>query len=241
MRDGRKKFNVQVFALIASYALTGASLARAEDDQTLPIDSVHTSLAIVTGKEGIASGLAHRHIIVARGVVGQVKIMGGKDLAASQVKAAVADLEFSVDQMVVDSEVESSSIVPVLVAAGAWDQSHDKVEPSNSAKVRENMLAQEQLDGKKFPKISGHGTLSQCQVVSADAAQCSLSLTLTIKGVAIKRDIQAQLTGTGGQLEARFSLPMKFSDFGMKPYSAMLGAIRVSDAMLIAGVVKLKP
>jgi hypothetical protein len=221
--------------------LVSTSAALADGAVDLAVDSAQTRLAIVTGKEGLASGLAHRHIIVARNVVGRIKVTGSPALSAVTIKSAVADIEFAVDQMAVDLEEEAKSIIPSLVSAGVWDQGKDKIEPSNSEKVRENMLAESQLDAKKFSKISGHGELSACQAVSSSEARCSLALTFAIKGGAVKRDLQVKLTGAGKSLEASFVVPMKFTDFGIKPYSAMMGAIRVSDEMFISGMIKSTP
>jgi hypothetical protein len=235
----KRKSIIAVGVFWMSLSLVNPAMAVTGGTMSFQVDGAKTKLAIVTGKEGIASGFAHRHIIVARGVSGHVELSGSKDQSATQIKSAIADVEFLVDQMAVDSVADAAGIIPMLVSAGVWNESEDKIEPSNGEQVRKNMLAESQLDGKRFPKIMGHGVLSQCQAVGPDESQCSLSLTLTIKGASVKRDLQAKLMGRGSQLEAQFSAPMKFSDFGMTAYSAMMGAIRVSDAILIAAVIRL--
>jgi hypothetical protein len=200
---------------------------------SLTLDQSKTALAVLTNKEGLAAGLAHRHIIVAQNVRGTLTAVAqaGSLLPVS----GAAQLEFRVEDMIVDQTSAADKIVPVLESNHSWNSKSDKIEPSNSEKVRENMLAEDQLDAKKYPVIKGSGTFSSCTALDAARANCDLELQITIKGVSVTRKAQLLVVSSGDGLTASFHLPLKFTDFGIKPYTAMMGAIRVSNEIVIAG------
>lgn len=199
-----------------------------------------SSFAVVTGREGVASGLAHRHIVVASdpAVSLNLTIPGEAKSAPQLPTGGSADIKVKVKSLIVDDVNASEQIRGLLVEHGVWNATADHVEPSVREKVTENMFDKSQLDEEHFPTISGTGTFADCQASAAQVATCKLHLTVTIHGTAVSKDLDLKLSrdaeGTTGQFVGAF----KFTEFGIKPYSAMLGAIRVSDEFSLAAILR---
>lgn len=229
---------ISLTGAVSVFCALSAGIARADQYPLTPESGV---FAIVTGKEGLASGLAHRHIIVARQIQGTLTIeqAGGSDQAL--VKSGAAQIEFRVEDLAVDKLEEAQRIIPLLEAHKSWDSKVDELSPSNSDTVRENMLDSNQLNHTKFPTIKGVATFGDCKAAAADAATCSMDLQLMIKGATVARKTNLTVSKSAGGLSGTFHLPLKFTDFGIKPYSAMMGAIKVKDDMIIAGQIRIQP
>ena len=102
------------------------------------------------------------------------------------------------------------------------------LEESDRNSVREHMLAADQLDASKYPRIE---ILVQSCVGSATAGQYHADVTVTIHGKAQKRAHAALVRFQGGRLSTTGSLRFSHADFGMQPYSAWLGAVSNLDAI----------
>ncbi len=208
---------------------------------TAKLVSAASSLAMVTRKEGVASGLAHRHIVVARDWTVVLNLTPNSDAAKLAIQpwiGGTADIDLPVKQLLADDVAGSELIRGLLMERKVWDAENDRLEPSNQAKVTENMLASSQLDAERFPKISGNGSFSDCQASDDGTSQCKLKLTLRIHDKSVSKSVDLTLIQNGKNTTAKFILPLKFTDFGIKPYSAMLGAIRVSDEFVLAGILQ---
>lgn len=200
-----------------------------------------SSFAVVTGREGVASGLAHRHIVVASDPAVSLTLTFPQDVAKSQLQlpsGGSADIKVKVKSLIVDDVDASESIRGLLVERGIWNATADKVEPSVREKVTENMLDSSQLDEAHFPTISGTGTFTDCQPSGTQTATCKLHLTVTIRGTDVSKDLDLKLSRDADGTTARFVGTFKFTEFGIKPYSAMLGAIRVSDEFSLAAILR---
>lgn len=219
---------VSILGLLCT--LTAATQARASSLQT---DT--SSLAILTDKEGIASALAHRHIIVAGKWTGQIDL-GSVDQTSENILSSVtsgkASISIPAAELIVDSPDAAVKIIPVLKSANLWGET-DKLAPDNASTVRDNMLDASQLDAKKFATIEGSGAFSSC-TKKDDALTCKLTLTLVIKEKNVTKEIPLEIRKKGSSLTATFVGSFAFSEFGMKPYSAMLGAIAVKDRFYVA-------
>ena len=115
-----------------------------------------------------------------------------------------------------------------------WNLKNDRLEPGNAEKVRENMLDESQLDMAKYPNIEGSGRFTSCQVVSEQSTRCSLELTLKIRGRVVTKTLPLVIRRSGSELIAEFSGSFAFSEFGIKPYTALMGAIAVKDGFTLA-------
>ena len=200
-----------------------------------------SSFAVVTGREGMASGLAHRHIVVASEPSVSLMMTFPQDAAKSNPQLPTggsADIKINVKSLIVDDVDASEQIRGLLVEHGVWNATADHVEPSVREKVTANMQDESQLDAEHFPTITGSGTFTDCQQASALAAVCKLHLTVTIHGTPVTKDLDLKLSRDSAGMTGQFAGAFKFTEFGIKPYSAMLGAIRVSDEFSLAAILR---
>ncbi|MCX6118127.1 MAG: hypothetical protein NT027_11340 [Proteobacteria bacterium] len=222
--------------LIASMAFI-VGLTGSPSSQAATIQGTSSSVAILTDKEGLAAALAHRHIIVATNIESSLDL-GAVDLAASdalsKISSGQAKVSFKVQDLVVDTNSAAASIIPVFSNAKLWVVGTDKLEEGNASTVKENMLDSSQLDAGKFATIEGQGRFDSC-VTKADALECKLSLTLIVKGKSIAKQLPLTIKKSGQSAVAEFLGSFKFTDFGIKPYTAMFGAIAVKDQFYVAG------
>jgi polyisoprenoid-binding protein YceI len=108
-------------------------------------------------------------------------------------------------------------------------------EVPDSAKegTRHNMLGEALLDGAQYPEIvlrAGH--LQQAQPARPGAAlaeiQASVRGELHVLLVPVHYERSASAITVTGEI------PLKQSDLGLKPFSAMLGALQVQDEMRVS-------
>ena len=244
MRQSLIKFNSMIAVASVFCSLTLSSMAafaqNTEVSADHQVDQSASTFAIVTGKEGLGSGLAHRHIIVAKDISGAVKLISTKHNAQTVITGGSAEVSFPVSRLSVDQANEAAPAMRLFSDAGFWNAAADKIEPKNSETVRDNMLDESQLDAARAPVIKGSGILSGCLSQESQLTVCTLALTVTVKSKSVTKSVPVKLTGADGSLTAVFTAPFTFTEFGIKPYSAMFGAIRVSDAFTLGAVLKVK-
>lgn len=73
--------------------------------------------------------------------------------------------------------------------------------------------------------------------VRPDADALHVLGSLTIAGVTRPIEAQVRLDRHDGRVRAECRVPVRQTDFGVRPYSAMLGQLKVADEVLVALVV----
>jgi len=159
----------------------------------------------------VAAGFAHDHIVVARGWTGSVT------WSATDASACVVDIRVPVDQLEVDAPAMRAQV-------GLEGDLGDGTRQD----VRQHMLEEDQLDGAHHPEISFHA--SSC---SGTEGPVTVTGTLEIHGVA--RSVSAPMTVAPGPdgFRAQGSLQLRTSDFGITPFTALLGTVRVADELTL--------
>jgi polyisoprenoid-binding protein YceI len=186
------------------------------------LDLTHSELVVKVWKTGAAAGLAHDHVIRASRVTGTASLAD-----AANPRSLSLQLSVEVASLVPD-EPETRKRYGVTGPA---------VPEGDRAKVKENMLGDEQLEATKFPTI----TFTSKQVSSAADGSLECLGELTLHGV--KKEILFPITVKPGEqkIEGDAHVKFKTSDFGVKPYSTALGLIRNQDDVELVVHVALKP
>ena len=194
-----------------------------------------STLSILTDKTGLASGLAHRHIITASKWSGSIQLSkgaGAKGDRLGELISGEATITLPVKDLIVDSPEASQGIIGVFTTAGQWSAGTDKLEPSNAGKIRDNMLDESQLAAETFPTIEGVGKFSGCRLNGA-LTTCQLQLILKIHGQSVTKTVPVTIKREADRLVAQIFVPLRFSEFGIKAYTALLGAIAVKDEFFL--------
>lgn len=188
------------------------------DDWTL--DEEQSFFAVVTHKEGVASGLAHEHLVVARAIAMRLEV----DL--SQPAETIAEAEISVEGLVVDDPALNARWQSELLERELIAEEFASLGDKDRQKIRRSMLSKKQLDAETHPTLR-----ARLDGVSVDGTEASATLRLEIRGQSVARDLNFEWPelDEDGTIRVDVSQSFTFRDFGIKPYSALLGAIRVAD------------
>ncbi len=194
--------------MVLALASALTALVAGADAPHFAIDPKQSALYCRTRKAGAASALAHDHAIRATDLKGEISYDPAHP-ESSRVEVTVQTATLLVDA--------PEDRVKLGLEGGPSD--------SDRKKIAENMMDDGQLDVKKFPTI--HFVSS---AVKADGDKLRVEGSLTLHGVShpvslavtVKPSAEGQLSGDG-------ELAIKVSDYGIEPYSALLGAVKNKD------------
>lgn len=198
-------------ASLSCLAIAGG-LAGAAGAATFRVDPARSSLVVQIFRDGVAAKLGHDHVVQATAFSGRVTYDAAAP-ALSSVAAEVQTASLKVD----DTETRRRF--------GLEGQ------PSTSdvAEIEKSMKAEGQLDASRFPTISFAST-----TITPETPERYLVVgRLTIRGVTRDVRFPANAVMEGNILRATATLTFMQSAFGYKPYSALLGAIRNKDAVML--------
>jgi len=188
--------------------------------EIVPEESI---LAIVTHKAGLASGLAHNHLVAATGYRAELAFDPPSPVDARfEFHAKAADL-------VIDSPELNPAWYPRLEALGILSEPFKEMSEKDRAKVRETMLGGKQLDAERFPEISG--SILGVEPSGDGDAEFPYAVTIAFEahGRRVEREIRGRFEETDGGVVLEAVGDFRFTDFGIKPYSAFLGTVKNRD------------
>ena len=137
----------------------------------------------------------------------------------------------AVEALEVDAPAARAALAGRLRELGLQKDDLPAVPDSDRKKVRTAMLGESQLDGAKFPEIRAEMLGLERGAAPAAGAEgaWNLALRLTIRGRTLERRLPVSWSEKDGTLAAETYTELHFKDFGIEPYSTMLGAIRNDD------------
>lgn len=181
-------------------------LVTASGDYT--IDAARSELVIKTKKEGIGAMFAHNHVIAATELTGQIHY-DPSDLSTASVSITVKTASLLVD----DAAMRKRHGEPKPVPA------------SDQKKIIEEMKAEGQLDTAKFATVAFASTSFARDPKGALSVTGKFSLHGITKTITLPVNVTADESNVTGDGVLRF----KTSDYGITPYSGVLGTVRNSD------------
>jgi len=199
-----------VFALV----LGAASAAFAQESpgtRAFNVDPAASSVHIRVFRAGVLSALAHDHVINAVGIAGRVLY----DPAA--VTRSSLQLSIPVGSLVVDHPDDRQQ-----------EGLDGTLDEDDIAEIRAIVLSRDYLDEAQYPRV-----VITTVSVQGELPLLSVGLNVRIRQVGKMYTVPVQVTLEGGLLRATGEMYLNHSDFGMKPYRALLGAIAVQDPVLV--------
>jgi polyisoprenoid-binding protein YceI len=190
--------------IVAGLALLGGAGRAAAQERVYEIDSACSRLAVEVGKAGLFSGLGHAHTITAPKIEGRIKL-DAANVTAGRVWLAVP----AADLQVAD--------------AGIDDEDRAEIKSNMDAKV---------LKVGSHPRITFEST--GVAPFPGEPGRYLLSGRLKLCGISRPVSLKIALEVEGGELRATGSTVIKQTDFGIEPFSAALGTIKVSDEVTVA-------
>jgi polyisoprenoid-binding protein YceI len=174
--------------------------------RTYTIVPSESSFWVFVGKTGLFSALAHDHEI-------GVKRFGGR-VVVPAAGASGGSLEMEVD-------------APSLVVMDKKPSEEDKKKIFNS-------MHNEVLESAKYQKITFKSvSVSDVKKTGNDAYSFVVNGDLTLHGVTKRIALPVAATVTPQELRAAGKYTLKQTDYGIKPYSAAGGTIKVKDEVVI--------
>jgi hypothetical protein len=189
------------------------------------IDESRSELRILVYRAGPLARLGHNHVLVNRSVRGAVNL-------AQTAGGSEFSLEVPASGFVVDDAQARREEGPDFAAEVPDD--------AKSATLR-NMLSAAVLDAGEFPMItlksagvSGAGDMPPGGLQAAPfAVDLIVTVAISVAGHESRIDVPLTLRSDSQRLSATGSLELRQTALGLAPYSLMLGALQVQDAMKI--------
>lgn len=202
-------------ALITISLLLGTTSALGQENSSstfsvYQVDAESSDIRLQAYRAGILSKLGHNHIISVGQLTGRISV--NADLEQSSF-----ELEIPVRELIVDDPLHRRE-------EGAKFSSVPS--ERDIAGTRRNMLGKRVLNAKEYPIVvlTGTGPIS-------NGSEFELALSIEILGRVVDLSVPTSVHLEGEILEATGSFPLSHKDLGLRPFSAMLGAIRVADQM----------
>jgi len=183
--------------------------------QAYQIDENRSELRILVYRAGPLARFGHNHVMVNRRVHGAVNLARE---GASAFWLSVPVAEFIVDE-------------PQARREEGADFAAEVPDDARSGTLH-NMLSAAVLDAAEYPDISING-IAALGPPDSGAAPLLATLTIGVAGHESKIEVPFVLESDPGRLSASGSFELRQSALGLTPYSLMLGALQVQDAMTV--------
>ena len=159
---------------------------------------------------GTLAKAGHNHIVASHNLAGSIHV--AKDLTHSS-----CEVSFPVAQLTVD-EAELRAAEGPDFAADVSDSARDG--------TKEHMLGPALLDAAAYPNIT-----MRCNGFDSDGAHLRVHLQIQVRDHRSDVTVPASYTLNAKELLVQGELPLKQTDLGLTPFTAMLGALAVRDDM----------
>lgn len=180
-----------------------------------------TVLAVVIQTTGIASRFAPDHLIHA----------SRYDLTLHLDPHEPEEARFSgqipVAHLVVDEGGLRDELQGRLLELGVLDDPYDEISEEDRERIRSSMLDEDQLDAAEHPLIEVE--VVEIRPSGEDAFPWTVTGALTVRGVRAEAPLRARMEEEGDGVRIESWGAFRFSDLGIEPYSAFLGAVRNRD------------
>lgn len=189
---------------------TPAAVAAAGEAWIVSSDESLITIEVLRG--GALAQLGHNHVIAARQIGGELRL-------AEPIERSSLTLRLPVAQFTVDE--------PPLRAVAGPDFSAPVPDAARTG-TRSNMLGGTLLDAEHFPVIE-----LRSRRVRRTLSGIDVELQVHIRDVQRTLQLPVVLSRDNDALVASGELALRQSELGLTPFSIMLGALQVQDAMRI--------
>lgn len=169
----------------------------------------HVYVQVFKDPTTMAAGLSHDHVIAAKGWTGSFT------WDPANPAACKADINVPVAQLDNDS--------PEMRKKVGYDTTLDD---DGRADVKEHMLGDDQLNASKYPNIT-------FKVTKCEGTGTAIKVTgdFSLHGVTKTITVPMTVNATPTNVTAKGSFKVKHTDYGMEPFSALLGQLKNNNEM----------
>jgi len=188
-----------------------------------PYEVTVSDVAIEVYRDGPLAELGHNHVIGSTGLAGRIAV--AEPLARSSFV-----LELPVNALTVDEPAR-------LAAAGA--EFPDRLSAEDKEATRSNMLSAALLDAGRFSHVRLESIA--LEVGEQDASSVIARTRVTVAGRSSEIRVPLTLGFDGPLLKASGEVALTHAQLGLTPYSALMGALRVGDALRVSWRIEARP
>ena len=190
------------------------------------VDTDRSTFAVLTHKAGLAARLAHDHLVIAHAPRTALEF----DPAAPQ--EAKLSVVVPVQALEIDAPGPRKQHAERLRVLGALTDELAPIKDDDRAKIREAMLSPKQLFGERFGEIKAELLSLEPRGAGANARVAlgwNAKVRIEVRGVKIEKTFPARFEVSGSELHAEVLGELRFTEFGIEPYTAALGAVKNDD------------
>jgi hypothetical protein len=194
---------------VKRYVLTAAALFLALPGTGVyaaaySIQGDRSAVRILVYRSGALAAAGHNHVITSRALRGTLSLDG------SAPEGATFQLVMAVDSLEVDRP-EDRAAAGAGFGAAVGDEARTA--------TRRNMIGAKGLNRDRYPEIRASGYWSRGYVYA----------NIELHGIVRQSVVPVQLERTENGITARGRFSLNQSDYGMTPFRALAGALRVRD------------
>ena len=176
------------------------------------IDPTRSELVVQLFKAGAGAAFAHDHVVRATTYTGQIHLdPTALNSASVTVEVQVASLK--ADEPALRQKYNLTS----------------QLSEKDQHSIQDTMLSASQLDAARYPLMK----FSSTKIEARDVGTFTVTGNLTIRGISQIVNFPAQIERHNDALRVRGSFRFTQSSFGYQPYSALFGAVRNQDEVLL--------
>jgi hypothetical protein len=181
------------------------------------IDEKQSELRILVYRAGPLAHFGHNHVIVNHAVRGAVNLADVPGDSVFWLTVPVADFVVDDAQARREEGADFAADVPDAAKSGTLH----------------NMLSAALLNADEFPVIAVRSVAGSGSRAASGAGALTATVAISVAGHESTVDVPLTLHVDTGRLSAAGSLEIRQSALGLTPFSLMLGALQVQDAMTI--------
>jgi polyisoprenoid-binding protein YceI len=191
-------------------------IPRAPPREGHPYDVVpgESLLTILAFRGGALAKAGHNHVIASHEVSGTFYVPDDVMRSTFELHIPVASLTIDEPQLRAKEGPDFPTQVPESAREG----------------TRRNMLSEALLNGTQYPEL----TLASARIQpGTTGSSVQADVQITVRGQSHTVPVPVAYSLEGGELVVSGELPLKQSDLGLTPFSAMLGALQVQDELRV--------
>jgi hypothetical protein len=181
------------------------------------VDENQSELRILVHRAGPLARLGHNHVIVNHAIRGAVSLADAAGESVFWLNVPVAAFVVDDPQARRDEGADFAGDIPDDAKSGTLH----------------NMLSAALLNADAFPVITVKSVAASAAPDRSGAGAWTATVAIGVAGHESKVDVPLTLRVDSRRLSATGSLELRQSVLGLTPYSLMLGALQVQDAMTI--------
>ena len=180
------------------------------------IDASRSELKILVYRAGPLARFGHNHVMVNRAISGSVE---WREESLKSWRLVVPAAGFIVD----DPQARREE----------GDEFAGEIPDDARIQTLHNMLSAAVLDADAYPAVTVRSVVGSARQGAAPAGAWNATVAISIAGHESVIDVPLTLASDPDRLSASGSMELRQSALGLKPFSLMLGALQVQDALTI--------